>query len=144
MRLSLGNKVVLYRIVLYCVVLYCIVLYMPSPTSWLSRTRRRLRLPMLQTMLPAMSVWMMLAMKVTLATTSTATALRVGVMLINDIRVPYGVHRVGPAVDVAMATVNRELLNSSYRLVSVLRVYDDICSARYATGRSRFMSHRHR
>ena len=98
---------------------------------------------MMQAMVPVMHVLTMLVMTTTIGATSAVTDIRVGVMLIDDRRVPYSVHRVGPAVDVAMATVNREHLNSSYRLVSVLRVYDDICSARYATGESRSTSHCH-
>ena len=56
-------------------------------------------------------------------------------MLISDERVPYGVQRVGPAVDLALENVNSHLLNDSYTLTAVKIVYDNICDARFATGK---------
>nr|KAG5686052.1 hypothetical protein BaRGS_028430 [Batillaria attramentaria] len=73
----------------------------------------------------------------------SVTEIKVGVLLIADSRVPYSVHRVAPAVDIALETVNRDLLNDSYRLVSELRIYDDICDARYATGVASDLFHKH-
>ncbi|CAG5116349.1 unnamed protein product, partial [Candidula unifasciata] len=60
--------------------------------------------------------------------------IKVGVLLISDLNAPYSVQRTGPAVDIALETVNTRMLNSSYRLVKVLRVYDRICDARFASG----------
>ncbi|XP_046567278.1 atrial natriuretic peptide receptor 1-like [Haliotis rubra] len=62
------------------------------------------------------------------------TEYKVGVMLISGSDVPYSFERTGPAIRLAFQKVNREILNSSYQLVPVERPYDDICSARNATG----------
>ncbi|XP_048242362.1 atrial natriuretic peptide receptor 1-like [Haliotis rufescens] len=62
------------------------------------------------------------------------TEYKVGVMLISGSDVPYSFERTGPAIKLAFQKVNREILNSSYQLVPVERPYDDICSARNATG----------
>lgn len=63
------------------------------------------------------------------------TQIKVGVLLIADVNAPYSIQRAGPAVDIAMESVNTRMLNGSYRLVKVLRVYDDICDARFAAGK---------
>lgn len=63
------------------------------------------------------------------------TEYKVGVMLISGSDVPYSFERTGPAIKLAFQKVNREILNSSYQLVPVERPYDDICSARNATGK---------
>ncbi|XP_041372123.1 atrial natriuretic peptide receptor 3-like [Gigantopelta aegis] len=55
-------------------------------------------------------------------------------MLIRDNSTPYTLERVEPAIQVAINVVNSEILNSSYRLVPVLRAYDNECNARNGTG----------
>ncbi|CAL1543500.1 unnamed protein product, partial [Lymnaea stagnalis] len=73
-------------------------------------------------------------LSVVLTPTQAVTQIKIGVMLINDTSVPYSVQRTGPAIDIAIATVNTEILNSSYQLVPVVRIYDSICDPRYASG----------
>lgn len=63
------------------------------------------------------------------------TQIKVGVLMMSDINAPFSVQRAGPAVDIAFETVNSKVLNGSYRLVKVLRVFDRICDARYASGK---------
>lgn len=63
------------------------------------------------------------------------TNIKVGVMINGDLTLPYSVQRTGPAVDIALEYVNTELLNESYQLVPILRIYDDICDARRASGK---------
>ena len=59
---------------------------------------------------------------------------RVGVILIDGHGAPYDRIRSGPAIDMAFEMVNREILNSSYRLVKVDRKYGPKCDANVAPG----------
>ncbi|XP_055899976.1 atrial natriuretic peptide receptor 1-like [Biomphalaria glabrata] len=61
------------------------------------------------------------------------TGIKIGVLLISDINVPYSIQRTGPAIHIAVEKVNQNLMEG-YRLVTVIRVYDNLCDARYASG----------
>ena len=63
------------------------------------------------------------------------TEFRVGVILINGHGAPYDKIRSAPAIDMAFDMVNREILNSSYRLVKVDREYGPRCDANVAPGK---------
>ncbi|KAK6973754.1 Nitrogen permease reactivator protein, partial [Biomphalaria glabrata] len=60
------------------------------------------------------------------------TDIKIGVLLISDINVPYSIQRTGPAIHIAVEKVNQNLVEG-YRLVTVIRVYDNLCDARYAS-----------
>ena len=64
------------------------------------------------------------------------TVYKVGVILISDPGVPYGVQRSGAAVQLAFENVNKEVLNSSFQLQPVLRTYGPACDAATAPGQS--------
>ncbi|KAH9495861.1 Nitrogen permease reactivator protein, partial [Bulinus truncatus] len=61
------------------------------------------------------------------------TDIKIGILLINDTSVPYSIQRTGPAISIAMETVNARTL-IGYRLVPVIRVYDHLCDPRFASG----------
>ena len=65
----------------------------------------------------------------------STSELKVGVMLVSDAEYPYTMERVGTAIRLAFHSVNAEILNGDYTLVPVERAYDDVCSARNATGK---------
>ena len=67
---------------------------------------------------------------------STVTEIKIGVVLISDRNLVYGYHRVAAAVDMAVDRVNRDILNSSYRLVTVMRWYGPACDGAEAPGKS--------
>ena len=67
--------------------------------------------------------------------TSGVTEIKIGVVLISDRNLVYGYHRVAPAIDMAVERVNNDILNSSYRLVTVMRWYGPVCDGAEAPGR---------
>ena len=62
------------------------------------------------------------------------TEIKIGVVLISDRNIVYGYHRVAPAIDMAVERVNNDILNSSYRLVTVMRSYGPECDGSEAPG----------
>ncbi|XP_033751983.1 atrial natriuretic peptide receptor 1-like [Pecten maximus] len=67
----------------------------------------------------------------------------VGVAMIYDANTPYDVERVGPAIDIAIDKVNRDILNSSYRVVKIERHYGSVCSNSRASGMVADLYYRH-
>ena len=62
------------------------------------------------------------------------TKIKVGVLLISQYGSPYDGERALPAIDMALEKVNNGILNSSYELVMVKRLYGRECSAANAPG----------
>ncbi|XP_060072434.1 atrial natriuretic peptide receptor 1-like [Ylistrum balloti] len=73
----------------------------------------------------------------------SVTEFYVGVAMIFDANTPYDVERVGPAIDIAIERVNREILNGSYRVVKIERHYGSVCSNSRASGVVADMYYRH-
>ena len=69
--------------------------------------------------------------------TSALTEIKIGVVLISDRNLVYGYHRVAAAIDMAVDRVNNDILNSSYRLVTVMRLYGPVCDGAEAPGKLR-------
>ena len=71
---------------------------------------------------------------VTLEKSDDVIELPVGVILIDGQGAPYDRKRSASAIDIAFETVNRDILNSSYRLVKIDRKYGPKCDANVAPG----------
>lgn len=66
---------------------------------------------------------------------SSVTEFYIGVVMIYDANTPYDVERVGPAIEIAIDRVNKDILNSSYQITKIERHYGSICSNSRASGK---------
>ena len=83
----------------------------------------------------ALVVWCISALVWCMYGVYGVTEIKIGVVLISDRNIVYGYHRVAPAIDMAVERVNNDILNSSYRLVTVMRSYGPECDGSEAPGR---------
>ncbi len=60
---------------------------------------------------------------------------KVGVIIISDNGSPYDVERTGPAIELAFEKVNSDLLNDSYKLTPIRKIYGPHCDAAMAPGK---------
>ena len=67
---------------------------------------------------------------------NNVTEFKVGVIIISDSGAPYDIERAGAAIDLAFEKVNREVLNTSYRITQIQKKYGPVCSAEKAPGES--------
>lgn len=61
---------------------------------------------------------------------------KLGVPLIASAGTPYDLERVGPAIDIAVKKVNKEILNGSYQLEIIEKPYGVFCSGSVAPGKT--------
>ncbi|VDI62072.1 Hypothetical predicted protein [Mytilus galloprovincialis] len=59
---------------------------------------------------------------------SSVQTFKLGVPLISSAGTPYDMERIGPAIDIAIERVNRDILNGSYQLVTIKKPYGKFCS----------------
>ncbi len=60
---------------------------------------------------------------------------KVGVIIISDNGSPYDVERTGPAIELAFEKVNSDLLNDSYKLMPIRKIFGPHCDASMAPGK---------
>jgi hypothetical protein len=60
---------------------------------------------------------------------------KIGVPLVASAGTPYDIERVGPAIDIAVKKVNKEILNGSYQLEIIEKPYGSFCSGSRAPGK---------
>lgn len=65
---------------------------------------------------------------------SSVQTFKLGVPLISSAGTPYDMERIGPAIDIAIERVNRDILNGSYQLVTIEKPYGKFCSGSTAPG----------
>lgn len=65
----------------------------------------------------------------------SVTKIKVGYTIVQGSGSPFDKDRVDPAVDIAVNRVNREFLNTSYKLVKLERNYGQLCSGTRAAGK---------
>ena len=61
---------------------------------------------------------------------------KLGVTLIASAGTPYDIERAGPAIDIAVKKVNKEILNGSYQLEIIEKPYGVFCSGSVAPGKT--------
>lgn len=61
---------------------------------------------------------------------------KLGVPLIASAGTPYDIERVGPAINIAVQKVNKEILNGSYQLEIIEKPYGAFCSGSQAPGKT--------
>ena len=68
------------------------------------------------------------------ANSNEVVEFKIGVILIEGHGAPYDFSRSAPAIDIALEKVNRDILNSSYRLTMIQKRYGPECDAAFAPG----------
>ncbi|GAB1599922.1 atrial natriuretic peptide receptor 1-like [Argonauta hians] len=62
------------------------------------------------------------------------TEIKVGVLQIDHKMYPFSIARIGPAIELGIKRVNNEMLNSSYKLTPLIRVFGDYCATGNSSG----------